>query len=465
MWATSFGAPQGPPYYANYVPFALAVGADGDIVMAGSFRGVVDFGGGPLTSAWDDVFVTKVDRMGRHVWSQRFGGDGGFAELEGARAIALDASGNVYVTGIFSNPYGAASITFGDTTLRNPDGAHGGLFLAKLDRDGTPVWSKAFLGTSPVTSSVGMALSADPTGRIVVSGRLGGATDLGGGAIATVGLGSAFVASFDPDGHHVWSQAFSAAGGAISLAFTHRADAAGDIVLGGTFQGAIDFHDPAGTAVLARADYEQVGFVAKLDRDGHHMWSRAIESAGSLVTGLALDDRGELRMTGMLREAGDGAAEFTFTRFVSRLDAEGHEVWRAAFPGDGSPISAGGLAAGEDGVTYLASGFRGTLPLPLLDASITSAGATDAYVLALDREGKALWSRRAGDVAPQTALQLALGRPEKSESPCEVELVTAGTFVGTLALERSDGGLIALDASADAFVATTGAGFLARLTP
>jgi hypothetical protein len=41
--------------------------------MTGYFSGTVDFGGGPLTAAYDDLFVAKFTAAGLPVWSEHFG--------------------------------------------------------------------------------------------------------------------------------------------------------------------------------------------------------------------------------------------------------------------------------------------------------------------------------------------------------------------------------------------------------
>ena len=55
--ARSFGAS------GDQTPTALAVDADGDLLLTGYFRGAVDFGGGPLDALQgDDVFAVKLRR-------------------------------------------------------------------------------------------------------------------------------------------------------------------------------------------------------------------------------------------------------------------------------------------------------------------------------------------------------------------------------------------------------------------
>ena len=75
------------------------VDGSGNVLVTGTFEGTVDFGGGPLTSTGvSDIFLAKYDPNGNHIWSQRFGG----TSSESVRAIAVDGSGNVLVTGSFT---------------------------------------------------------------------------------------------------------------------------------------------------------------------------------------------------------------------------------------------------------------------------------------------------------------------------------------------------------------------------
>jgi hypothetical protein len=77
---------------------SVAVNGSGNVILTGYSQGTVAFGGGPLTSAGsDDIFVAKFDAGGNHVWSQRFGD----ASLQRGESVAVGGSGNVLVTGHF----------------------------------------------------------------------------------------------------------------------------------------------------------------------------------------------------------------------------------------------------------------------------------------------------------------------------------------------------------------------------
>src|SRR5207237_311506 len=79
---------------------AVAVDPSGNIDVTGAFSGPADFGGGALTSAGVDIFLAKLSPTGGHVWSRRFGSA---LATHAGNGVACDGSGNVLVTGSFEN--------------------------------------------------------------------------------------------------------------------------------------------------------------------------------------------------------------------------------------------------------------------------------------------------------------------------------------------------------------------------
>jgi hypothetical protein len=118
QWAKSFGNA------ADQAAYAVATDAAGNVVLTGGFVGSINFGGTTLQSAGlDDVFVAKLDPDGNHLWS---GSAGDAAEQDGY-AIAVDPSGNVIVSGIFSG-----SVDFGNGALTNVPPTDAAMFLVKF---------------------------------------------------------------------------------------------------------------------------------------------------------------------------------------------------------------------------------------------------------------------------------------------------------------------------------------------
>ncbi|WP_433929113.1 hypothetical protein AB3662_36460 [Sorangium cellulosum] len=173
---------------SSFAPiFGVAVDPSGDIVVAGSFSGGADLGGGPITGLrGDQAWVAKYSgRTGAHLWSRHFGApeDHGLGLGDEAQALLVDARGDVLVAGQL-----AAGAELGKAPI---DGA-GGAFLAKLaGADGEVQWAKVL----PAARVGGTSLSFTPDGRVALIASLGAPFDLGGGAIDERG---SYVAVYEP---------------------------------------------------------------------------------------------------------------------------------------------------------------------------------------------------------------------------------------------------------------------------
>ena len=156
-----------------------------------------------------------------HAWTRSFDGH--------ANGVALDGTGNVYVTGRVED-----GSDLGGGAL--PAGALGGLLLASFTGSGTHRWSHSF---SADGWERGQDVAVDGLDHLAVVGLYSHAVDLGGDPLPGTDDGAAalLVASFDADGVHRWSHGFVAGGtggrfndyGGYSLA----ADAAGNVYVVG----------------------------------------------------------------------------------------------------------------------------------------------------------------------------------------------------------------------------------------
>jgi chitodextrinase len=88
----------------------IAVDPSGNVLVTGQFEGTMDLGGGPLTSAGsNDVFLAEYSAAsGTLLWSQCFGSTGD----DFGYGVAVDAQGNILMTGMFS-----ATVKFGSIPL------------------------------------------------------------------------------------------------------------------------------------------------------------------------------------------------------------------------------------------------------------------------------------------------------------------------------------------------------------
>lgn len=101
--------------------YGIATDESGNSYVTGSFAGTVSFDTTPLTCAGEsDIFITKYNTFGNVLWDKQAGGTG----YDEGGDIAIDGSGNITVTGVFTE-----SATFGTTTL---SGHNEDIFVAKL---------------------------------------------------------------------------------------------------------------------------------------------------------------------------------------------------------------------------------------------------------------------------------------------------------------------------------------------
>ncbi len=108
----------------------MALDAKGQPVLMGAFAGMIDFGGGALTSTGGqdasgaNIFIAKFTTSGTHIWSRSFGSAAG----QTPTGFAVDSTGAAILTGTFNG-----TLNFGltpTTNLTNPGGTD--IFVAKL---------------------------------------------------------------------------------------------------------------------------------------------------------------------------------------------------------------------------------------------------------------------------------------------------------------------------------------------
>lgn len=384
LWSHRFG--DGDAQFGK----ALAVDASGNVVVAGYFEGTVDFGGGELTSAGSaDVFVAKFDSAGAHLWSKRFG-DGNF---QSANAVAVDASGNVIVTGSFSG-----TIDFGGGALTSAGNFD--IFVAKFGSDGTHIWSKRF---GDWDNQEPYAVAVDAAGNVIITGYFESYVDFGGGPLECAGAPDIFVAKLGPDGAHLWSKRFGDNGSQLSRSVA--VDALGNVFITGFFWGSFDF----GGGALTCAGGEDI-FIAKFGSDGAHRWSKRFGDMDyQEANAVAVDATGNVIVTGWFFGAVDfGGGALTSADsmdiFIAEFGSDGAHLWSKRF-GDGDDQEAKAVAADALGDVIVTGSLEGTVDFG--GGALRSAGAKDIFVAKFGSDGAYLWSERFGDGSDQMAYAIA----------------------------------------------------------
>ncbi|MCP4712252.1 MAG: hypothetical protein GY869_26820, partial [Planctomycetes bacterium] len=145
----------------------VAVDSDNNIFLTGSFFDTVDFDPSidgiyeRSSNGANDIFLTKLDSEGNHLWTMTFGAEG----YDQANAVAVDSSNNIIITGDFTGAMDFDPSANEDikTNNGNTDG-----FITKINHDDSYGWTNTF-GGEGFESSVSIAL--DSSNSIFATGR------------------------------------------------------------------------------------------------------------------------------------------------------------------------------------------------------------------------------------------------------------------------------------------------------
>lgn len=260
---------------------AISVDANGNVYIAGSFQGTVDFDPGAGTtnltaiSGDYDTFFLKLDANGNFVWAKRMGN----ASRDVVNAIEVDASGNLYTTGSF---FGTVDFDPGTgTQTMATTGVSVETYIQKLDSNGDLIWVKQLKSSNSYNRPYGLSL--DASGNVYTTGIFADTMDVDPSAavlnLAPNGLADAFIHKMDANGNFIWAKQVGQTGYAEGRAAD--IDAQGNIYTIGFFNDSIDL-DPSSTTTLhGITNGRQDIFVQKLDSMGEFVWAHTMGGSGS----------------------------------------------------------------------------------------------------------------------------------------------------------------------------------------
>lgn len=380
----------------------VAADSAGNSYVTGRFAGVVDF---DLNAAHPadsdilaargvaDIFVAKYAPDDSLVWVKRMGGDE-TSGIDAGREVAVDASGNVYLTGNF-----AGSADFGATTLTTAGDKD--TFVAKFDAAGTFLWTKRW-GTSGNDSAFGV--DVDAAGNVY--------------ALDVRYADSLDVVKYNPSGAVVWSKSVATRSASAGL----TVNAAGDVFVVGSFDGIVDF-DPSNKAKYVSSGPSAAAFVLKLDAAGKFGWvSPFVGRTVGATTGysaaqsVTLDGSGNVIVGGYYDNTVDfnpGKATTTLPvtggGYITKLNSSGGLVWARALQSDASTFVYG-LDVDSAGAIYATGTFHGQVDLDPGAAVFlrTPNGDADAFLLKLTASGSFSWAETFGGAGTDVALGLAV---------------------------------------------------------
>ncbi|MEP7126660.1 MAG: SBBP repeat-containing protein [Byssovorax sp.] len=326
-WTKRFGG------VGNEQGEAVAIDGAGDVLVIGTFTGALDLGGTvhPSNGA-TSAFVARLDgATGSTLWSQQFSQEA--RDISGT-GLALDASGNLFLTGKTFSP-----VDFGGG-LRCIDGFEQN-YLVKLDPQGHHLFSRCFGGLADGDVGFEAWVAASATGDVVLVGTLVGVADLGTGPVGFSNITTTYVARYDPTGNALWVRTVGGAQG-DTVASGLTLDAADNVLVAGSSFGTFD----SGTGPIQMAPNGS-GFVVKLGPNGDALWTRILvdKDGGTGPRGLTVDGSGHVLTAGwpFTDLAFGSAPPEAHPGLVADFDPAGGLAWTQSFgnfPARGAAIVA-----------------------------------------------------------------------------------------------------------------------------
>jgi len=331
---------------------AIVLDDSGNVYVTGSSTGIGTYG---------DFFTIKYNSSGDTIWTRSWDSD--FHQGDGAQDIELDPFGNIYVTGssyrggnawdcvtikynssgveqwasLYSGQLGdfdlASSLAVdnsGNAYVTGRCGANGsGEYLTiKYDSDGDTLWTRKYDGPANGVDEAD-AIVLDESGNVYVTGRSLGNTS--GYDYATI--------KYNPSGDTLWIRRYNGTANDIDEAYAIAVDVLGNVYVTGESNG-------AGTSI----DYLTI----KYNSSGDVIWTQRYngpEFAWDIAYSITVDDLGNAYVTGESNGGSPGYIDYATVKY----NASGIEQWVKRYNG---PVNSGDygkrIAVDDSGNVYVA---------------------------------------------------------------------------------------------------------------
>ncbi len=311
---------------------AIAIDLSGNVYMTGE-----SWGNGTL---WDYATI-KYDPNGNQLWLARYNGPGNLQD--DASAITVETTGNVYVTGY---SYGS--------------GSDNDYATIKYDSNGNQLWLARYNGPGNY-QDYASGITIDTLSNVYVTGRSDGNGT--GKDYATI--------AYDSFGNELWVARYNGPGNYNDRAYAIATDTFGNIyVTGGSWNG---WPNEGGTG----EDYVTIAY----DSSGNELWVARYNGPGNYndrAYAISVDLLGNIYVTGYSRGSG------TYDDYATvAYDSSGNQLWVARYNGPGDyQDNALDITVGASGNIYVTGKSYG------------SGTYFDYATVAYDSSGNQLWVAR-----------------------------------------------------------------------
>ncbi|MFC2088949.1 SBBP repeat-containing protein [Calditrichota bacterium] len=404
QWVYNFGGS------SSDTPNNMAVDGSGNVYIIGNFQGSnIDFDPGTGTAnlssnGTTDIFVAKYNSSGEYQWAFNIGGTTG----DNGISIAVDGSGNVYITGRFTG----TNVDFDPGTGTHYLSSNGwdDIYFAKYNTNGEYQWAYSIGGS---TYDFGLSIDVDGSGNVYITGNSQGTNvdfDPGAGThyLSSNGNFDIFFAKYNSNGVYQW--AYNIGGSADEGGYSINLDGSGNVYIAGYFQSSnVDFNPGAGTANLSSNGSNDI-FFAKYNTNGAYQWAHSIGgSSAESVAGSALDGSGNVYITGYFSGSNIDFDPGTGTSYLSsngspsdiyfaKYNTNGEHQWAHSIGGSNGD-SGERIDVDGSGNVYITGGFRESnvdFDPSIGTANLSSNGYHDIFFAKYNSSGEYQWAHSIG---------------------------------------------------------------------
>ncbi len=289
-----------------------------------------------------DFSTIKYDSLGRQLWERRFNSDANSMDMP--RDIAVDPQGNVIVTG------------YSWRNLHGDGGTESDFATLKYDPDGNLLWQRYYDGMGRGDYVERMEL--DGEGNIYLMGASTGEAGL---------LMEYAVVKYDAEGRDLWARRFTQGpDGALPIDMAVAADGTVHVT---------------GIAAADGGNDREIATL-KYGPDGERLWSARFSASlpgrdKDTATALTVDGEGNAYVVGWAWMSEKGRRDF----LVLKYDPEGNLLWRKGWGGRGDDL-AYDVAVDDAGNVYVTG-----------SSSQPRRSGSDVTVARLDSDGTLVWER------------------------------------------------------------------------
>ena len=339
-WNTFLGS------YSSEYGRGIAVDGNGNVYIAGT--GGSTTWGSPVNepAGWVEAFAAKLNSSGELQWNTFMGGS---TYDDYGTGIAVDGSGNVYVSG------------YSDATWGSPVNAHAGsddAFAVKLNSSGVRQWH-TFMGSS--SADLGKSIAVDGSGNTYVAGDSRATWGTPVNAYAG-GNYDAFAVKLNSSGERQWNTFMGSSGTDYGKGIA--VDGSGNVYTTGMAR------YTWGSPVNAHAGMGGDAFVEKLNSSGVRQWNTFMGSS-SLISdegyGIAVDGSGNVYVSGTSYATWGSPVNIhagSEDAFTAKLNSSGVRQWHT-FMGSSESDGGYGIAVDGSGNVYVAGDSKATWGSPV----------------------------------------------------------------------------------------------------